>query len=186
MPSAHAPAAKPFKYRDESAWVIMRNLGIHKEATPDVQGGAAFRPRLQYAVIACVLLVCTVGCGKAGPEVVPVEGMVTFGGGPWPKPGVVNFVVDTPSPGSPNRPTMGLFDTDGRLTVTTYTKGDGLVPGKYNICIECWEIRPEMTSPTPPKSYVPERFRRVQTSGFSVTVEPGQKVVQLNLDVPKK
>jgi hypothetical protein len=125
------------------------------------------------------------GCGRSGPEVVPVKGTITFGGGPWPKPGVVNFVVETPAPGLPSRPTMGLFDTDGSLTVTTYTKGDGLVPGKYKIGVECWEVRPTMGGP-PPISYVPKRYGSSETSGLTVSVDPGQKVVTLNLDVPKK
>jgi hypothetical protein len=126
------------------------------------------------------------GCGRSGPEVVPIDGTITFGGGPWPKPGVVNFVVDTPAPGLPNRPAMALFDTDGRMTVTTYKKGDGLIPGTYKIGVECWEVRPEMMSPGIEKSYVPEKYGRPSTSGLTVAVEPGQRVVKLNLDIPKK
>lgn len=144
------------------------------------------RPWMRLALLVCGLPLFAAGCGQSGPEVVPVEGTITFGGGPWPKPGVVNFVVETPSPGLPNRPAMGLFDTDGKLTVTTYKKGDGLIPGTYKIGVECWEIRPEMMSPTPPKSYVPTRYGSPQTSGFTVAVERGQKVIKLNLDVPKK
>jgi hypothetical protein len=137
-------------------------------------------------LVACsFVLLLALGCSRSGPEVVPVKGTITYGGGPWPKPGVANFTVETPAPGLPNRPAMGLFDTDGTLTVTTYKKGDGLIPGKYKIGVECWEVRPEMGGP-PPKSYVPERYGSSATSGFTVTIEPGQKVVTLNLDVPKK
>lgn len=143
------------------------------------------RPLLFLVLAACWLLIAG-GCGRSGPEVVPVEGTITFGGGPWPKPGAVIFAVDAPAPGMPNRPAMGLFDTDGRLTVTTFTKGDGLIPGTYKIAVECWEVRPDMMSPTAAKSYVPSRYGSSQTSGFAVSVEPGQKVVRLNLDVPKE
>jgi hypothetical protein len=146
-------------------------------------------PRRQLSLLAVVtgaFALFAAGCGRTGPEVVPVVGTITFGGGSWPKPGVVNFVVDTPSPGLPNRPAMGLFDASGQMTVTTYKKGDGLIPGKYKIGVECWEVRPEMMSPGVEKSYVPTQYGSPSTSGFSVVVEPGQKVVKLNLDVPKK
>ena len=147
---------------------------------------SSIRRPLYWLPATCLLLLLPTGCGRQGPEMVPVEGTIIFGGGPWPKPGVLNFTVESPAPGLPNRPAMGLFDTDGRLTVTTFKRGDGLIPGKYRIGVECWEVRPEMASPTPPKSYVPPRYRSAATSGLTVIVEPGQKVVTLNLDVAKK
>jgi hypothetical protein len=128
----------------------------------------------------------TFGCGHRGPEVVPVEGTVTFGGGPWPKPGVLYFTIDAVAAGVPGRPAIADFNIDGRLTVTSFKKGDGLVPGKYKIGIECWETPPQMGSPVKPKSYVPKKFQAANTSGLSVTVEPGQRLVKLDLDVPKK
>jgi hypothetical protein len=144
------------------------------------------RPLSLLLAVCCLFLVLAVGCGRSGPEMVPVDGTITFGGGSWPKPGVLNFAVESPAPGMLDRPAMGLFDTDGKLTVTTFTKGDGLIPGKYSLAVECWEVRPDMMSPTPPKSYVPKRYSSAQTSGLTVVVEPGQKVVKLNLDVPKE
>lgn len=152
---------------------------------------AYFRPRLVarpfLGPITCgLVLLFTLGCGRSGPETVPVDGTVTFGGAAWPKPGVLVFAVESPAPGMPQRPAMGLFDTDGRLTVTTYTKGDGLIPGKYRMAVECWEVRPDAMSPTGAKSYVPKRYGSPETSGFTVVVEPGQKRVTLNLDVPKE
>ena len=86
----------------------------------------------------------------------------------------------------PNRPALGEFDTDGRLTVTTFKKGDGLIPGTYKIGVECWKTPPQMGSPTPPKSYVSQRYQSAATSGLSVSVEPGQRMVHLKLDVEKQ
>lgn len=144
------------------------------------------KPRLWLLFVCGVFAMLSAGCDRSGPEVVPVDGTITFGGGSWPKPGVLIFAVDAPSPGIANHPAMGLFDTDGRLTVTTYRKGDGLIPGTYKMGVECWEVRPDMMSPTAAKSYVPTRYGSPGTSGFTVVVEPGQKVVKLNLDVPKE
>ncbi len=144
------------------------------------------RPLFLFPSLSCLFLLLVVGCGQRGPKVVPVEGTITFGGGSWPKAGVLNFAVESSSPGMPDRPAMGLFDTDGKLTVTTFAKGDGLIPGKYKMGVECWEVRPDIMSPTAAKSYVPARYASPKTSGLTVTVEPGQKVVTLNLDVAKK
>jgi hypothetical protein len=133
-----------------------------------------------------LLLSVSVGCRRTGPEVVPIRGTVTFGGGPWPKPGIVYFVAESPSAGRPQRPAMGEFDNSGTLTVTTFRKGDGLIPGKYRAALECWETPPKMGSPPIlGKSYVPERYRSAASSGLIVLVEEGQKMVAFNLDVPK-
>lgn len=163
--------------------MTIRNVIIDRLSSRQVSSHG--QPWVLRRVAYCLFLLFLIGCGRSGPEVVPVDGTVTFGGGPWPKSGVLIFAVESPAPGMPNRPAMGLFDTDGRLTVTTFVKGDGLVPGKYKMAVECWEVRPEMMSPTPPKSYVRQRYGSPQTSGLTVVVEPGQKVVTLNLDVPK-
>ena len=125
------------------------------------------------------------GCQRSGPEVVPVRGKVTFGGGDWPKPGILYFNIDRPAEGLPGRPAMGRFGTDGYLTVTTFSQGDGLIPGHYKIGVECWEVPPSMDSPRPAKSYVPARYQSPKDSGLEVTVVPGQRVVEVDFDVPK-
>jgi hypothetical protein len=84
------------------------------------------------------------------------------------------------------RPATGEFDTDGTLTVTTFKKGDGLLPGTYKVAVSCWEIPPRMGSPVAAKSYVPTRYRSAASSGFEVTVSPGQSRVEVNIDIPKK
>ena len=134
----------------------------------------------------CLLLVVTVGCHRAGPEMVTVQGEITLNGGSWPKPGIVYFTPESASSGMPIRPAIGVFDTRGALTVTSARKGDGLVPGKYRISLECWEVPPRVGSPTIPKSYVPARYTSAATSGLTVSAEPGQKVVELHIDVPKQ
>jgi hypothetical protein len=146
------------------------------------------RQRHVGAAVCCLLLSLSVsvGCRRGGPEVVPVRGTITFGGGQWPKAGIVYFVVDSSSTGQPQRPGLGEFDTGGTLTVTTFKKGDGLLPGKYRITVECWETPPQMGSPTSAKSYVPDSYRSAATSNFTVQVESGQKEVNLHLDVPRK
>jgi hypothetical protein len=146
-----------------------------------------YRPPRQVLPGVCwLLLLLVAGCGRNGQEVVPVKGTITYGGGSWPKPGFLHFAAESSGFNTPNHPAVGEFDTDGRLTVTTFRSGDGLIPGKYRIRVVSWETPPSKTELTFPKNYVPARFQAAASSGLSVTVEPGQKVVTLNLDVPKK
>ena len=144
------------------------------------------RPRRSVLVVGCLLLSLVFGCGRNGQEVVPVKGAVTYGGGPWPHPGSLMFAPESSGFNQPCHPAGGQFDTDGRLTVTTFKEGDGLVPGKYRISVVSYETPPSKTELTFPKNYVPVRYHSIATSGLTVTVEPGQKVVTLNLDVAKK
>jgi hypothetical protein len=142
---------------------------------------------LHHSSFRIVLLAAALlsGCGRPGPALVPVEGTITFGGGPWPAAGIVYFTVESTGPGTSAHPTTGTFDTSGKLTVRTFNR-NGVMPGTYHLKVECWKVPPIMGSPTPPVSYVPERYQSPATSGLVVTVEPGQRVVRVNLDVPKQ
>jgi hypothetical protein len=154
---------------------------------PELYQRSFTRWRLHLCAAACCLLILVLpGCRRDGPEVVPVKGVVTFGGGSWAKPGTLYFTVESSPSGMPHRPAYGAFDTDGNITVTTFREGDGLIPGKYRIAVECWDIPPKMGSPMPPKSYVPARFASPTSSGLTVVAESGQREVELNLDIPKK
>jgi hypothetical protein len=113
-------------------------------------------PRILLAALALALIVPLTGCGgQEGPERIQVRGQVTYGGGPWPKPGVLYFVPIENAPGN-THPGLGYFDTSGSFRAQTFGPGDGLVPGTYRVRVECWEVEP---SPDPkhgpPKSYVP-------------------------------
>lgn len=134
--------------------------------------------------VCCLVLPITAACRQSGPAVVPVKGTIKLGGGLWPKPGVLYFTAESPSPGLPVRPATGTFDTEGNVTVTTFAPGDGLIPGKYRIAIECWETPPRMGQLAPPKSCVPDRYSSPASSGLCLTVEAGQGSVTLDLDIP--
>lgn len=111
-------------------------------------------------VIAFGGLLGAIGCGPERPETVPVAGMVTFGGGPPPAEGRVNFrPVDTEA-GLPRRPGSGRFGTDGRFRVESFAGTGGLVPGRYAVQIECLSGPP---APVPggyeAASHVPAGYR---------------------------
>jgi len=119
------------------------------------------------------------GCGPGGPELTTVKGQVTYGGGPWPKPGTITFT------GGP-RPASAEFDTDGNFKLEAFEGRPGLMPGTYKVAVACWDVPPDINNPGAEKSYVPAKYRDGSTSGFEVTVEPGKPLGDLKFDVPKQ
>jgi hypothetical protein len=88
-------------------------------------------------------LVTLVGCSSDLPATIPVEGTVTFEGrDDMPTNPVLFFRMSEAAPGYPLRPARGVVDADGELEVTAFERGDGLVPGKYDVMIEFFDLKP--------------------------------------------
>jgi len=144
---------------------------------------AAAVNRLRRLLAACVVL-CAAGCDSGLPQTIPCEGKVTFDGGPCPKPGTLYFTPIEPAAGYPMRPAVGHFDIDGQFSATTFEPGDGLIPGRYKVGIDCWEVEPN-TDGIPAVSLVSEKHRNPETSGFEISVSPDGDPQEFNLDVPR-
>ena len=141
-------------------------------------------PAASSLLVAALCLAVSAGCGRSGPETVPVVGKVTLDGGAWPTAGRLYFNPLETAEGLPRRPGTADFDTDGRFTVSSWEQGDGLVPGKYKVGVECWKVQPTMGGP-PAVSYVAEPYQAAATSDKVVVIEPGSPEVELNWDVPR-
>ena len=114
---------------------------------------------------------------------VPVQGKITFGGKAWPKEGMLYFLpVEAPA-GVSKRPGAALFDREGNFRAGSFGKGDGLLPGRYKITVECWEVAPSMEGP-PAKSYVPAKYQNAATSDLELTAVAGAPQTGVVLDVP--
>jgi hypothetical protein len=123
-----------------------------------------------------------VGCGSSDMPLVPVTGQVTFAGGPCPAPGRISF---SPAAGASTsaRPAWAKFDTDGQYAATSFTEGDGLLPGRYHVTITCYNGLPDPRNPDSVNdiNLVPKDFRPDE-----LVVEEGQGPIQVNYDVPLK
>ncbi len=107
----------------------------------------------------CLAVVCgalVAGCRPRHPELTPVSGRVTYGGGDWPAVGELYFATIAGEAGVPRRPGRAAFGTDGRFKASTFRPGDGLYPGEYRVNIECWKSPPSAYTRSPGESYVPE------------------------------
>ena len=125
------------------------------------------------------------GCGSDLPQTIRVTGNVTFNGQPPPAAGSVYFLPLEAAAGFPSRPATGDFDTSGRFQAKTFEPGDGLMPGKYIMYVECWQSPPNMEG-KPVKSYVPTKYQAAQTSGFSLDITPNMSAQDVKLDIVSK
>lgn len=127
--------------------------------------------------------VLSVGCSGSGLPLVPVSGKVTFNGGPCPKAGTIAFIPasDAGVPGLPHRAGRATYDVDGKFTVTSFKEGDGLLPGRYRVDVECVNGIPSATTPWEQISFVPTDYKPPE-----LVVEEGQSAIEVNYDVPPK
>jgi len=134
------------------------------------------------AFILAVLLVLVGGCGSNTPKTIRVSGRVTFDDQPPPGQGTVYFLPVEAGEGFPSRPATGDFDNDGNFKAKTFDPGDGLMPGKYTMYIECYQTPPNMEG-KPVKSYVPSKYRSAATSGLSLEITPTMGPQHIKLEV---
>jgi hypothetical protein len=121
------------------------------------------------------------GCNRRAVEPIPVRGRVTFNGGDWPKPGRLYF-TSQPNPEMPARPGFASFGIDGQFEATTIHPDDGLLPGKYRVHVECWDVPPSMANPVG-QSRVPPKFQNAATSGLELVVKSDETSHEANFDV---
>lgn len=128
-------------------------------------------------------LLLLAGCGDSLPHRVPVSGVVTFDGGPPPAEGTIDFAAIEVFGGAPNRPAMARFDTTGKFAASSFGSGDGLIPGRYRVRIQCWKSPPE---PVPggeeAATYIAAGF---EAKELLVDMNTGS-ITDLRYDVPLK
>src|SRR5262245_7129088 len=139
---------------------------------------------LRLSLILPAVLLLT-SCGSGLPQTIPVSGRVTFNGQPPPAAGIVQFVAVEAAEGFALRPGSGAFGTDGRYRAPTFEPGDGLMPGKYTLSVECWDVPPNLTG-NPSKSHVPKKYQTPKTSGLTLEITPNMRSQVLDLDLVSK
>jgi len=146
-------------------------------------GNDAMTPRGTHAgwAIGLALLAATSGCGSNNPQTVPVQGRITLDGGAWPKSGMIIFTCIEPAEGFPKRPGKGFFDRQGHFVLTTFTEGDGLIPGTYRAMVICGEEVKDSDGPS--QSYVPLKYQTPARSGIELTVAPDAEPIDFSFDV---
>lgn len=124
-----------------------------------------------------VVLVMLAGCGKKGPDLHPVTGLVTFQGAAVHDAQVVF-----------ENATQGIYLTaitnaEGKYQVRTID-GEGLPAGEYRIA-----VRPApsdevgLTKDPGVRKDIPDRYRKSSTSGLSITVTESPSTVDIAMEM---
>lgn len=129
------------------------------------------------------------GCGEGTPKTVTVSGTITLDGGEWPAPCSLYFMAVQPANGFPRESGIAELDKDGRFVAKTIADefGLGLLPGHYQVAVNCWAEPYRMDAGPPRKSHVPEKYRNAATSGLKVLVNAdsdGPITVSWNVPAP--
>jgi hypothetical protein len=125
-----------------------------------------------------LLAACLAGCGDRGPVTKKVQGTITFSGGLPPATGKITLAPVEVTEPFPRRPARGEFDEKGNFTLTTFDAGDGIIPGRYSVNIQCWREKPTLETRLS-ANYVPPNFEHEVTIAADAD-EP----VEIAIDVP--
>jgi hypothetical protein len=116
------------------------------------------------------------GCGKSGPKLVPVSGIVVNGDKPVPA-AMVQFSADVPGTGKEEGwDAYAHTDAQGNFTLRTMPHGDGAALGRYKVVITCYD--------GPGARLIPRKFADRGTTTLNVEVKEGG-LQDLKLDLSK-
>lgn len=125
-------------------------------------------------------LVCS-GCGKDGPEMAKVTGVVKYKGNPL-QTGTISFVpVDATRTGA-----SATIGSDGSYSLQTREPDDGAELGEYQVAIS-GENPDALNTPAPgepvkiQKSDLPVKYSDPQTSGITKKVVSGRNQFDFDL-----
>jgi hypothetical protein len=160
------------------------------------------RPRCPDArgvVIVFAVLVTVAGCGYRRPPLVRVEGVVTLDGVPVAEADVTLVPVGR------GRAARGLASETGQVAFSTYSFGDGVIPGTYKVIVLKQELTKRGTrkmealrSAQAPadetasevmieftdgdyRNLLPSTYAGFDSTDLSVTIERGTKSIPLSL-----
>lgn len=136
----------------------------------------------QFQFPAALLLVFAFmpGCGNKN-DLVQVKGRVTFDGQAPPKSGRLYFGSPLDAP-TKARPAYAAFDDAGNFEVTSLKPGDGLLPGKYLVTVECVKSDP----PPVPGGLESVTYVDLEFKGQTIEIKGDGSDGNLQIDVPLK
>jgi hypothetical protein len=151
-----------------------------------------------------LILIALAGCsGESNPTTYPVTGTVTYKGQPVPNASVIlspKAGVSETAKGA-----AGKTDAEGKFSLTTFTAGDGALPGTYEVAVTAYPAEAEEAAPAdasgdyvelsdeegmydggtdappPPKNLLPQKYAMPATSGLEHTVAAEPSTLTLDL-----
>lgn len=138
----------------------------------------AFGHFLAFASL-CVLGALCAGCGSKGPQLAPVEGVVTLNSEALEGASVLF------QPQAGGLPATGLTDAQGKFVLKTM-EDDGAQVGMSDVSVAKekkaeTDVKLEEGEYGPVNFETPVKYASPKTSGLSVDVQPGMEPVKLDL-----
>lgn len=151
--------------------------------------------RRAVSTVACLTLVCFMGCGgggpdkfqKARPKTAKASGTVTYKGQPL----ADAIIVCSPkATGDKAVSASATSDASGNFTLMAFPPDKGAVPGDYQVTIMKNEAVAAAAKPgshdaapaAAPKSLIPEKYNKAETSGLTLTIpEAGKADIKFEL-----
>lgn len=130
-----------------------------------------------------ILLMLGGGCGPTAPKTIKVKGMVTYNGEKL-KQGMISFSPTSINPGEPMRPVAVNLDAEGNFTLSTFTPGDGILPGEYAVTIISYEVPPSLGAIGKEVWAIPRKYGDPQLSGLKAVIkEDDHEPLELDFDL---
>jgi hypothetical protein len=135
--------------------------------------------RMRYALwVGAITLIGIAGCSDRGPVTVPVYGTVTFVGRDPPK--VSNIFFKPLESTGPFRPSTASREADGSYSVKAFQNSKGLVPGKYQVEVLYYDLKPGQ-NPNLDSSWNERKFDAGQ-----LVVDASSSGIEHNIEVTGK
>ena len=146
-----------------------------------------FLPRLRLVLLLVFpLLVAGSGCGPKRPTTVPIRGLIMLDGKPVAGAAVMLM------PQFDGRPALGVTSDSGEFTLTTFTDGDGAMPGKHIVTVTLQRTtgfvadKDGLSGGVAPEGVrqewlVPQRYSDPKTSGLTAEVKAGMQPLRWEL-----
>src|SRR5262245_43119948 len=130
----------------------------------------------RWRLVPLAFCLAALGCGKGGPKLVPVSGVVVNGAKPVPA-AMVQFSSDVAGSGKEEAfDAYGHTDEQGHFTLRTQTYGPGAALGRYKVVITCYD--------GPGAGLIPRQFTDRGTTTLNVEVKEGG-LQDLKLDLSR-
>lgn len=140
--------------------------------------GRARRRSARLLTLAAVALVAY-GCGKSGPERIPVyptEGKIIWNG--QPVPGALVVLHPKGTLDARAFPARAQTAKDGTFKLTTYDTGDGVPPGEYTVTVEWCKLIQKDGEFKPGPNVLPPKYSQPTTSDLKIRVAEGPNVLE--------
>ena len=118
------------------------------------------------------LLLAVVGCGSGRPATVPVEGTLTWEDNGKPVAGAnVRFV-----PTDGGREAYGYTGKDGEYSLSSFTQGDGAIPGEHSVIVT--KVVAQAITTGAAEGTTPEERTKAMKMAFDKQKAVGSKVTE--------